>query len=267
MSRNFGAAASDYATFRAGFPDLLFDKVQGLGVAVEGAELADLGTGTGSLARGFALRGARVTGIDPDDRMLDQARQLDVEHAVTVDYRCGTAEAIPLKDTSVDVLSAGQCWHWFDAPVAAGEMARVLRPAGRVIVAHFDWLPIPGSVVAQTEALILQHNPSWHLGGGDGFHPESLPDLRAAGFTGFQTATQEIDVPYTPEAWRGRIRASAGVGASLSSSGVQQFDQELASLIAADHPQEVLPVPHRIFVLVGILGGEPSSQMPRENGT
>lgn len=253
MSTNFGAAANDYARFRAGFPDSMFDRLEALLGKAAGRDVVDIGTGTGALARGFALRGARVVAVDPDDRLLEAAKRIDIAASLAIEYRIGKAEAIPLADDVADVVCAGQCWHWFNGPVAAREIARITRPRGRVVIANFDWLPLAGNVVAITERLIERHNPAWHLGGGNGFHPESIPHLRAAVFAGFESFSYEVDVPYTPDAWRGRIRASAGVGASLSSSGVEKFDLELGEALAVSFPGEVLPIPHRVFVIVGTL--------------
>jgi SAM-dependent methyltransferase len=251
MATNFGAAADDYARFRAGFPESFFARLLALGVGVSAQIIVDIGTGTGTLARGFARNGCRVTGVDPDERMLDQARRLDEAASVSIDYRIGRAEAIPLPDEMADVVTAGQCWHWFDRPKAAKEFFRVVRPGGRVVVAHFDWLPLPHNVVEATERLIMKHNSKWRMAGGSGIHPESLPHLSAAGFSGFETFSYDVDVPYSPEAWRGRIRASAGIAASLPPAVVQAFDRELAELLKESFPAEVLAVPHRIFAVVG----------------
>jgi SAM-dependent methyltransferase len=251
-SRNFGAAASDYATHRAGFPESLFDRLAALGVGVNGERVADVGAGTGTLGRGLARRGCRVSAIDPDARMLDQGRLLNAEAGVVIDDRVGTAEALPFKDGALDIVAAGQCWHWFDPPAAAREFARVTRPGGRVLIAHFDWLPLPGNVVEATEELIVAHNPVWRMGGANGIHVESLPHLTAAGFEAFEMFAYDVDVAYTPEAWRGRIRASAGVGASLSVEVVRAFDADLERLLAKRFPESILVVPHRVFALVGV---------------
>ena len=63
---DFGKTASDYARHRAGFPDSFFTKLEQHGVSIQGARVVDLGTGTGTVARELAVRGAsRVVGIDP----------------------------------------------------------------------------------------------------------------------------------------------------------------------------------------------------------
>lgn len=250
LKPNFGKAAEDYARYRAGFPDSIFDRLQPFGVGTPGQRVVDLGTGTGTLARGFARRGCAVTGIDPDAAMLEKARELDREAGVSVDYRESQAEQTGLAAGSVDVVSAGQCWHWFDRDEAAREAQRILARGGRILIAHFDWLPLAGSVVEATERLIELHNRAWKYAGGIGIHPAWLSDLARAGFREIESFSYDLDVPYTPEAWRGRIRASAGVGASLAPDQVECFDHELRALLAREFPGEVLAVPHRVFAVV-----------------
>ena len=97
-------------------------------------------SGTGSVARGLATSGASVTGLDPASELIEEARVLDAEAGVSVDYVVGKVEESGFSDASFDVVTAGQCWHWFDRSTAAAEVFRVLRPGGRVVVAHFDWI-------------------------------------------------------------------------------------------------------------------------------
>ncbi len=144
------------------------------------------------------------------------------------------------------MVSAGQCWHWFRADEAAAEVRRLLRPGGRIVIAHFDWLPLPGTVVETTERLILAHNPSWRLAGGTGMYPRWLTDLRVAGFRDVETFSFDVDVPYSREDWVGRIRASAGVAASLPAPAVERFSAELTALI----PSAELTVPHRVWAVM-----------------
>jgi SAM-dependent methyltransferase len=250
MTVDFGKTAGDYGRHRAGFPDELFDRLEAFGVGRAGQSLLDLGTGTGSLARGFAARGARVTAIDRAPALLEEARRLSAAAGLEIDYRQATAEASGLADGSFQVVTAGQCWHWFDRPAAAREARRLLQPGGRLVICHFDWLPRPGNLVARTEALIQAHNPAWTLGGGDGLYPAWFADAQDAGFTGLESFTFDQLVAYGHEAWRGRIRASAGVAASLPPEPVAAFDQALAALLAEHFPDQPLQVPHRLFALL-----------------
>jgi SAM-dependent methyltransferase len=250
MPVEFGRTALDYRTHRAGFPDSFFERLRPWGIGAAGQRVVDLGTGTGTLARGFARRGGRVLGIDSDPRMLEQARALDAEAGVQVEHRLARAEETSLPDRSADVVSAGQCWHWFDRAAAAREAARLLVHDGALLIAHFDWLPLAGNVVEATERLILAHNPGWTLAGGTGLYPRWLRELGEAGWRGLETLSYDVDVPYSAQAWRGRVRASNGVGATLAPAQVEAFDRALGALLARSFPGDPLQVPHRVFALL-----------------
>ncbi|MFQ5610496.1 MAG: methyltransferase domain-containing protein [Anaerolineae bacterium] len=249
-SIDFGRTAEDYGRYRAGFPQAFFDRVAGYGLGLPGQRLLDLGTGTGSLARGFARRGCRVTAVDPAPALLAEARRLDGRAEVDIRYVRAIAEETGLPGGGFDVVTAGQCWHWFDRPRAAREVRRLLVPGGRLAIAHFDWLPLPGNVVEATEQLIRQHNPAWNLGGGSGLYPAWLRDVAVAGFLDIETFSFDVAAPYSHQAWRGRIRASAGVAASLSPEQVARFDADLKHLLAERFPADPLAVPHRVFAVI-----------------
>ncbi len=250
MQPDFDATSDDYARHRAGFPDSLFERLATHGIGLSGQSIVDLGTGTGSLARGFARRGCHAVGVDPAEGMLQAARELDASVGVRVEYRVARAEDTGLPDEAFDVVSAGQCWHWFDRPQAAVEAARILKPDGALVIAHFDWIPLAGNIVRATEELIEHHNPDWKMGRGLGLHPLWLRDLGEQGYRDLETFSYDVAVPYTPEAWRGRIRASAGVGASMATNQIQEFDEELGELIASRFPATLLEVPHRVFAVL-----------------
>ena len=251
---NFGKAAADYGAFRAGFPESIFDRLAEFSVGLPDQTLIDLGTGTGTLARGFALRSCNVIGIDPDSRMISEARKLDQEKNASIRYVEATAEDTGLDGGAADVVTAGQCWHWFDQPRAIAEVRRLLKPGGKLVIANFDWLPLAGNVVEATEALIMHYNPNWNFGGGLGMYPHYLPALSEAGFSEIQTFSYDMDVPYTPEAWRGRIRASAGV-AAFDADAARKFDKDHAQLLSSRFSSNVLAVPHRVFAIVAASAG------------
>jgi len=244
---DFGKTAGDYAVHRAGFPAEFFERLDDHVGLTPGAAALDIGSGTGAVARGLAARGLEVLGVDPAGPLLEEARALAAAENLEIAFEEGAAEALPAPDAAFDLVVAGQCWHWFDRPKAAAEAARVLRPGGRAVVAHFDWLPLPGTVVEATERLILEANPGWALAGGTGFYPQWPADLWAAGFREIETRSFDWAQPYTHEAWRGRIRASAGVKAHLSAATTEAFDGRLAALLAADFTEEPLLVPHRVW--------------------
>ena len=225
---DFGKTAADYSKHRAGFPPRFFAELEARGLMASGGRALDLGTGAGTVARGLALAGMDVDGVDPAEALMAEAARLDSEAGVAVRYHVGPAEDLSFEDAGFDLVTAGQCWHWFDRPRAAAEAHRVVKRGGVLAIAHFDWLPLAGNVVAATEALILKYNPDWAMGGGSGFYPGWAADLAEAGFQGIESFSFDVAQPYRPEDWRGRIRASAGVKASLDDAATARFAPKYA---------------------------------------
>jgi SAM-dependent methyltransferase len=122
-ARNFGSIAELYERVRPGYPAESVEWFLG-----DAREVADVGTGTGKLTDALLAAGRTVTAIDPDAGML---AVLAAKHPA-VPTLTGTAEAIPLPDGSVDAVTFGQSWHWVDPPRGSAEIARVLRPSGRL---------------------------------------------------------------------------------------------------------------------------------------
>ena len=198
-----------------------------------------------------------MIGIDPAEAITREARNLDNAADVCVEYVNSTAECTGLPSRSVDMVIAGQCWWWFEATSAVKEALRLLTPGGHLVIASLDWLPLPGSVPEATEQLIRQANPRWTLYGGTGRHPGWIDEVRQGEFSEVRSFEYDVLIPYTEAAWRGRIRASAGIGASLTLDEVVAFDHAHARLLADRFPGDLLRVPHRIYAVI--------AQAPRED--
>lgn len=248
-SVDFGRTAKDYALHRPGFPPAFFDRLERDGVFAPGQRLLDIGTGTGTLARGFAARGLSVVGLDPSERMLGEAEALARAEALEVEWVRASAEQTGIEERAFDIVSAGQCWHWFDRPRAAAECSRVLRAGGRMLVAYFSYLVVPGSCAEATEQLILRHNPAWPMAGGDARYPHWAADLRDAGFLDVEAFQFDLPVTFTHQGWRGRFRACNGVLA-LPAEQMDDFDAELGELLEARFPEPIV-APHRVYWIVG----------------
>jgi SAM-dependent methyltransferase len=120
----FAEVAGAYERGRPGYPD---DAVRWL-AGEEPCDVVDLGAGTGKLTRALAAHGHRVTAIEPLPEMLEHLS----ENAPGAFGMLGSAEVIPLPDAFADVVTCAQSFHWFDHPAALPEIARVLRPDGRL---------------------------------------------------------------------------------------------------------------------------------------
>jgi SAM-dependent methyltransferase len=244
--------AYDHPCYRPRFPDELFDRLAGrFAIGMRGQRVLDLGTGSGTMARAFAKRGCVVTGIDPVQDQIEEAKRITRQQGLEVMYVLGRAEATGLADRSFEVIAAGQCWHWFDGRAAAIEARRVITPRGYLALVYLDWVALSGNVADVTEQLIEKHNPAWRFRGWSGFNPLWMNDLAAAGFTDLESFSFDVPVLYSHEYWRGRVRDSAGIGSSLTPQQVQRFDEDLARTLREKFPNDPMPVPHRAYSIVG----------------
>ncbi|HUZ15551.1 MAG TPA: methyltransferase domain-containing protein [Gaiellaceae bacterium] len=123
---SFGRVAEHYERARPPYADVAVDwAIERLGLGA-GARVLDLAAGTGRLTRALVERGLDVVAVEPDDGM----RAVLVQAVPGVEARAGGAEDIPLPDASVDAVTVGQAFHWFETGHALAEMHRVLRPGG-----------------------------------------------------------------------------------------------------------------------------------------
>jgi SAM-dependent methyltransferase len=121
---SFARVADAYERARPGYPA---DAVLWLAGETP-CDVVDLGAGTGKLSRSLAALGHHVVAVEPLPEMLDRLRAAVPGVAAVI----GTAESMPLVDASADVVACAQAFHWFDHEPALAEIARVLRPEGRI---------------------------------------------------------------------------------------------------------------------------------------
>ncbi len=130
-TERFSNRVADYVRYRPGYPPEVVECLRrNCGLQTESV-VADIGCGTGLLAKVFLENGNRVFGIEPNAAMREAGEEFlrDWPRFTSLD---GRAEATGLPAGSVDLVAAGQAFHWFDRHRARVEFERILRPGGWV---------------------------------------------------------------------------------------------------------------------------------------
>jgi SAM-dependent methyltransferase len=149
-SLSFGAEAAAYERGRPSYPPDAIDWLLPQGAR----DVLDLGAGTGKLTTRLVERGLDVVAVDPIPEMLELLSNSLPDTPALL----GTAEEIPLPDDSVDTVLVAQAWHWFDTERAVKEVARVLRPGGRLGLVwnardeRLGWVKELGRIIGHEDA-------------------------------------------------------------------------------------------------------------------
>ena len=132
-TERFSARVDNYVQYRPGYPQAVVHLLAQECGLMPRHVIADVGSGTGLLAQLFLERGNRVIGVEPNAEMRAAGDRLLAGYSA---FRSvlGRAEATTLGDASVDYVTAGQAFHWFDRQAARREFVRILRPGGWVVL-------------------------------------------------------------------------------------------------------------------------------------
>ena len=148
----FSNRAEDYARYRPGYPPAAVNLLRReCGLRPEHV-VADVGCGTGLLAKRFCEFGNRVLGVEPNAAMREAAR-LSLARFPQFTAVEGRAEATTLPAHSVDFAVVGQAFHWFDPLETRREFARILRSEGWTAIIWNDRRYGPSPFMVAYEAL------------------------------------------------------------------------------------------------------------------
>ena len=129
----FSNRVADYAKYRPGYPGEIIHLLREDCGLTKDSLIADIGSGTGKLSELFLQNGNLVFAVEPNSAMRTAAEQL-LSNEKQLRSIAGSAESTTLPDASIDFITAGQAFHWFDQPKARLEFLRILKPGGWVVI-------------------------------------------------------------------------------------------------------------------------------------
>lgn len=231
----FGPAAGDYERARPSYPPGALEILRrelGLG---PGARVCDLAAGTGKLTRLLVGAGADVVAVEPVPGMREQLRA----SVPDIDALDGTAEAIPLSDASVDVITVAQAFHWFRFDEALAEIRRVLRAGGGLAILFNErdertpWVKRWNEVIEwHSRRIAYYQGTDW------------AALLEGAGFADVGTADVEWDQPMNRELLAARVRSVSYVAEQPPEVQQDYVDRVLALVAEVDEPFDLPYVTH-----------------------
>jgi len=244
---DWGRTSADYARYRDIYPATFYEKIVQRNLCISGQKVLDLGTGTGVLPRNMYHFGAEWIGTDISENQIIQAKRLSEADKLDIQYQMVATEDIDFPDNTFDVITACQCFWYFDHEKVMPKLYRMLKHDGRLLLLYIAWLLLEDKIAGASEELILKYNPCW-TGSGETKHPISVSDDIYKFFeTGYQEE-YDIDVFFTRESWHGRMKACRGVGASLSPEEIGKWETEHKKLLNEIAPEEFL-VKHYVAML------------------
>ena len=203
----FSTRVADYVKYRPGYPAGVLRLLEAECGFDSTSVVADVGSGTGLLSELFLKNGNRVYGVEPNREMREAGEQLlsSYENFTSVD---GRAEETTLDDDSVDFVTAGQAFHWFDPPRARLEFKRILRPGGWVVLVWNDRLTGGTPFLEDYERLLVWYGTDYKAVSGMYAEESMLAALYGPGE--MLTETFDNDQVFDSDGLRGRERAQRG---------------------------------------------------------
>ncbi len=234
---DWGRTSEDYAKFRDIYPDIFYKKIIDRGLCIKGQDVLDLGTGTGVLPRNLYPYGAKWTGTDISPKQIQQAKRMAEALGMDIRFLVAAAENLDFPNESFDVITACQCFWYFDHNRVMPMLSDLLRSDGKLLLLYMAWLPGEDSIAGESEKIVLKYNPRWS-GAGERRRPIWIPDVAFEYFDLADHEEYDVMVPFTRESWHGRMKVSRGVGASLSDHELTSWEEEHMNMLLKKAPKE-----------------------------
>ena len=129
--KRFSSRVENYIKYRPSYPLKIINFLKEERILAKDTVIADIGSGTGILTKLFLDNGNQVYGIEPNKDMRDAAEK-NLQEYTNFSSLEGSAESTGLKEDCINLIIAGQAFHWFDVRGAKREFKRILKPNGNV---------------------------------------------------------------------------------------------------------------------------------------
>lgn len=154
----FGKTSKEYGKYRDIYPLELFERLHEIGVGKKDTNWLDLGTGTGVIPRGMAKYGANIIATDISENQIEEATSLS-EGMGNIKYEAVSAEDINYPESSFDVITACQCFWYFDPEVIVRKIKSMIKPGGIFLKIYMGYMK-EEQITQDSNALVKAINGS-----------------------------------------------------------------------------------------------------------
>ena len=245
----FSDRVENYIKYRPSYPPVVLELLTTRCGLRSDSLVADVGSGTGILTKLLLEKAERVYGIEPNREMREAAERMLVDHPNFTSI-AGAAEATDLLDQSIDLIVAGQAFHWFDRPRAKKEFQRILRPNGWVVLIWNERETDSTAFLREYEALLRKYAMDYQEVDHMKISPEVLAEFYAPATyeTGAFTNRQHFDY----EGLKGRCLSSSYIP-NAGQPGHEALIGELEKLFTAHQSDGLVEIGYQTMVYYGRL--------------
>lgn len=242
---DWGKASESYAKYRDIYPIEFYQRIIDLGYCKNGQTVLDLATGTGVLPRNMYKYGGKWTGVDIAENQIKYAKELS--KGLDINYIVSPVEYLEFEENSFDVITACQCFMYFDKNILIPKIYKWLKPGGHLLIMFMVWLPFESEIAEKSEEVILKYNPSW-TGKGATRYDIKTPDWLGNMFKVSNKIAFDTDVDFTRDSWHGRIKACRGIGTgALNDEEIVKWEIEHKAMLSL-YPEK-FTIPHYATIL------------------
>lgn len=154
--KRFSSRVENYIKYRPSYPLEIIEFLKGKKILAEDSVIADIGSGTGILTRLFLDNGNQAYGIEPNKDMRKAAEKF-LQKYTNFTSLDGSAESTGLEENCIDLITAGQAFHWFDVKKSKREFKRILKPNGNIALIWNNRGKAGGGFNSSYENFILKY--------------------------------------------------------------------------------------------------------------
>lgn len=205
-TERFSGRVENYVKYRPRYPRTVIDLLKAECGLTSSSVIADVGSGTGILSEMFLKEGNSVLAVEPNREMREAGERLLKAYANFKSVE-GTAEATTLDDESVDFVTAGQSFHWFERERARAEFLRILKPEGWTVLVWNERRTDTTPFLVAYEKLLLDYGTDYQTVNHTNIDESIIEDFfRPASF---QVKIFENRQGFDFESLRGRLLSSS----------------------------------------------------------